>query len=318
MKLRILSSKDVDKLLPMPQAIQQMRKAFGDLSAGRAVMPMRSCVETESGDIHLMPAYLKDAALSVKTVLTYPGNREHSLPVVQGVIMVFDPATGTPQAVMDCRRLTAIRTAAGGGLAIELLARPDSHVLLLIGAGVQGRMQAEAAMVTRDIRKIFVTDMHRASAEEFRAAVVARPNAPEVTVIDSADQAVGQADIVVTATTSHTPTFDGRLLRPGTHVTAIGSYRPERREVDTHTVQQAYVVVDSRHSAAAEAGDLIIPQREPDAELGEVVNGTAAGRSDERQITLFKSVGVAVQDTAVAGWVLQQAETQDVGVLVDV
>jgi ornithine cyclodeaminase/alanine dehydrogenase-like protein (mu-crystallin family) len=268
--------------------------------------------------MHVMPAYLKDAALSVKLVLTYPGNRERSLPVVQGTMMVFDPATGTPQAVMDCGRLTAIRTAAGGGLAIELLARLDSHVLLLIGAGVQGRMQAEAAMVARDIRQIFVTDMHRATAEEFRAAVVARPNAPEVTVVDTADQAVEQADIVVTATTSHTPTFDGRLLRPGTHVTAIGSYRPDRREVDTHTVERAYVVVDSRRSAALEAGDLIISQREPDAELGEVVNETAPGRSDEQQITLFKSVGVAVQDAAAAGWVLQQAEAQDVGALVDV
>jgi ornithine cyclodeaminase/alanine dehydrogenase-like protein (mu-crystallin family) len=318
MKLRILSGKDVDRLLPMPQAIQQMRKAFGDLSSGRAVMPMRTCVEAGSGDMHVMPAYLEDAALCVKLVLTYPENRNRDLPVVQGTISVFDPTTGTPRAVMDCGRLTAIRTGAGGGLATELLARPDSHVLLLIGAGAQGRMQAEAAMVTRDIQKIFVTDARRATAEEFCAAMADRPGAPEVTVVDRADQAVEQADIVVTATTSRTPTFDGRLLRPGTHVTAIGAYRPDRRELDSHTVEQAYVVVDSRRSAASEAGDLIIPGREPDAELGEIVNQTAAGRTDETQITLFKSVGVAVQDAAVAGWVLAQAEARDVGVLVDV
>ena len=317
MKLRILSGEDVDRLLPMPQAIQLMRKAFGALSSGRAVMPMRSSVETESGDMHVMPVFLEDAALCVKMVLTYPSNRPRNLPVVQGTLLCFDPETGTPRALMDCGRLTAIRTAAGGGLAIELLARPDSHVMLLIGAGVQGRMQAEAAMVARDIRQIFVTDMHRATADEFRAAMAERPDAPTVTVVDTADQVVDQAHIVVTATTSRTPTFDGRLLRPGTHVTAIGSYRPDWREVDTHTVQQAYVVVDSRRSAALEAGDLIIPQREPDAELGEIVNQTAAGRSDEQQITLFKSVGVAVQDAAVAGWVLKQAEAQGVGVLVD-
>jgi ornithine cyclodeaminase/alanine dehydrogenase-like protein (mu-crystallin family) len=318
MRLRILSGEDVEKLLPISQAIEQMRKAFGDLSSGRAVMPMRSCVETDAGDIHVMPAYLKDTALSVKMVLTYPGNRERNLPVVQGLISVFDPATGTPRAMMDCGRLTAIRTAAGGGLAIELLARRDSRVLLLIGAGVQGRMQAEAALATRDIRQIFVTDVYRATAEEFRAALADRPDAPEVTVVDSADEVVEQADIIVTATTSCVPTFDGRLLRPGTHVTAIGAYRPERRELDTHTVEKAYVVVDSRRSAAAEAGDLIIPKREPDAELGEIVNQTAPGRSDSRQITLFKSVGVAVQDAAAAGWVLQQAEAQDVGMLVEV
>jgi ornithine cyclodeaminase/alanine dehydrogenase-like protein (mu-crystallin family) len=317
MQVRVLSGEDVSRLLPMSEAIRQMRKAFGDLSAGRVVMPMRSCVETESGDLHLMPACLEDTGLCVKMVLTYPGNRQRNLPVIQGTLLIFDPATGTPRALMDCSRLTAIRTGAGGGLALELLGRPDSRVMVLIGAGAQGRMQAEAALVARDIRQIYVVDLNRETAEALRAALVDRPSAPQVTVVDDADRVVGEADIVVTATTSHTPVFDGSRLRPGTHVTAVGSYRPDRRELDAAAVRQAYVVVDSRRSATTEAGDLILADRQPDAELGEIVNQTAPGRTGGDQITLFKSVGVAVQDAAVAARVLQQAEAQDVGVLVD-
>jgi ornithine cyclodeaminase/alanine dehydrogenase-like protein (mu-crystallin family) len=317
MKLRILSGDDVSRLLPMPMAIEQTRKAFGDLSAGRAVMPMRSCVETESGDLHLMPACLEDTGLCVKMVLTYPGNRQRNLPVIQGMLLIFDPATGTPRALMDCGRLTAIRTGAGGGLALQLLARPDSRAMLLIGAGAQGRMQAEAALVAREIQHIFVCDRNRETAESLRAALLDRPDPPGVTVVEEPDAVVGEVDVVVTATTSHTPVFDGRRLRAGTHVTAVGSYRPDRRELDAHTVRQAYVVVDSHRSATTEAGDLILAGREPDAELGQIVNGTAAGRSGEDQITVFKSVGVAVQDAAAAAWVLQQAEAQEVGVLVE-
>jgi ornithine cyclodeaminase/alanine dehydrogenase-like protein (mu-crystallin family) len=280
-------------------------------------MPMRSCVETESGDLHLMPACLEDTGLCVKMVLTYPGNRARNLPVIQGTLLIFDPATGAPRALMDCSRLTAIRTGAGGGLALELLGRADSPVMVLIGAGAQGRMQAEAALVAREIRQIFVVDVNRETAETLRATLLDRPDAPDVAIVDDANRVVGDADVVVTATTSHTPVFDGSRLRPGTHVTAIGSYRPDRRELDAAVVRQAYVVVDSRRSATTEAGDLILADRRPDAELGEVVNQTAAGRSDEEQITLFKSVGVAVQDAAVAARVLQRAEALDVGVLVD-
>jgi ornithine cyclodeaminase/alanine dehydrogenase-like protein (mu-crystallin family) len=317
MKYRILQRDDVVRLLPMPQAIEQMRKAFGELSAGRALLPMRSRVDTEKGDMHLMPAYLGDSGLCVKMVLTYPDNHQHGLPAVQGVLAVFDSATGTPQALMDCAGLTAIRTGAAGGLAIQLLSREDSHVLGLIGAGVQARMQAEAAMVVRDIRLVLVTDTRPGAADSFCQALAGRCQAPEVRRVDKADELASQADIVVTATTSPTPTFDGRVLRPGTHVNAVGAYVPEKREVDTATVQRAYVVVDWREASSREAGDLIIPNRQPDAELGEIVNGTAPGRIDDQQITFFKSVGIAVQDAAAAGWVLQQAELMGVGVLVD-
>ncbi|MCH5374528.1 MAG: ornithine cyclodeaminase family protein, partial [Planctomycetes bacterium] len=222
-----------------------------------------------------------------------------------------------PRALMNCGVLTAIRTGAAGGLAVDLLSRRDSQVLGLIGAGVQGQMQVRAAMVVRPIRRVIVFDARRSAAERFVSAFADGSPGLEATVADDPDQAVRAADVVITATTSDVPTFDGRSLRAGTHVNAIGSYRPERREVDTHTVQQAYVVADSRVACREEAGDLIIPAREPDAELGELVNGTAPGRRDDQQITLFKSVGLAIQDAATADWILEQAELLDAGTLVD-
>jgi ornithine cyclodeaminase/alanine dehydrogenase-like protein (mu-crystallin family) len=275
-------------------------------------------MDMKEGDMLLMPACLDDSVLCVKAVLTYPGNRDRNLPVVQGALMVFDPATGTPQALMDCEELTAIRTGAVGGLAIDLLSRQDSHTLGVIGAGVQGRMQVQAAMAVRKIRQIRVFDMCHESAVSLRDEVSKHADAPAVIIASDSEDAVQCADIVITATTSPTPTFDGRHLRPGTHVNACGSYRPERREVDTFTVERAYVVADWREACMTEAGDLIIPERQPDAELGEVVNGTAAGRTDDQQITFFKSVGLAVQDAAAAGWVLKQAEQRGVGALIDV
>lgn len=317
MLVRILRGNEIRPLLPMAEVIQQMRQAFGELSAGRVVMPLRSCMDTGAGDLLLMPACLAGSGLCVKAVLTYPGNSQLGLPCVQGVLLVFDSGTGRLRAIMDGEELTAIRTGAAGGLAVDLLSRQSSRVMGLIGAGVQARMQLEAARVVREIATVVIFDKTRQAAETLRDVLLAEPDPLEVLLADTAEQAVTAADIVVTATTSPTPTFPGRVLRAGTHVNAIGSYRPETRELDEDTLQNAYVVVDSRAAARAEAGDLILASREPDAELGELVNETAASREDDRQITVFKSVGVAVQDAVTAAWALNKAEQQGVGVLVD-
>jgi ornithine cyclodeaminase/alanine dehydrogenase-like protein (mu-crystallin family) len=317
MTIRVLTGDQVAGLLSMDQAIRLMRQGFGALSSGRAVMPMRSRLDMECGDAHLMPASMDGTGLCVKIVTTYPGNCELGLPVVQGMLLVFDPQTGTPRALMDCRRLTAIRTGAGGGLAVDLLSRPDSRVLGLIGAGVQAQMQLRAALCVRPFDRVVVYDSFPGKARALQGKLVAEERLPAVDVAESVAEVVRQADVLITATTSRTPTFDGRAVRPGTHINAIGVYTPDRREVDEHVVSRAYVVVDCRQAAEHEAGDLILAGRAPDAELGEVVNGTAPGRSDDRQITLFKSVGVAVQDAVAAGWVLNQAEQQGVGVELD-
>jgi alanine dehydrogenase len=317
MTIRVLTGDQVAELLPMDQAIQLMRRGFGALSSGRAMVPLRSRVDLECGDAHLMPASMDGTGLCVKIVTTYPGNRELGLPVVQGMLLVFDPQTGAPRALMDCRRLTAIRTGAGGGLAVDLLSRPDSRVLGLIGAGVQAQMQLCAALCVRPLDRIVVYDSVPGYAYALKRKLVAGERSPAIEVVESVGEVVRQADILVTATTSRTPTFDGRAVRPGTHINAMGVYTPDRREVDEHAMSRAYVVVDSRQAAEREAGDLILAGCVPDAELGEVVNGTAAGRKDDQQVTLFKSVGVAVQDAVAAGWVLSQAEQQGVGVELD-
>ncbi len=315
MKLRILSADDVRAALPMPAAIAAMRRVFGQLSAGDAVVPLRSRVSTEKGVTLLMPAYLpQSAALGVKIVSVYGENPARGLPVVSATVLVLDPETGFPRALMDGSSLTAIRTGAGGGLAADLLARKDAHTVALFGAGVQARAQLQAVLAVRNIRHVFVMSRTRQSAQQLAAEISGWENAPRVTLPASAAEAVQNADIIITATTSNTPVFDGNDLRPGTHITGVGSYTPQMQEVDAVTVNRARVVVDSREAALAEAGDIIIPGAKIAAELGEIVNGTQPGRLNDREITFFKSVGVAVQDAIAAAEVLSAAERFGLGI----
>ncbi|MFQ5576551.1 MAG: ornithine cyclodeaminase family protein [Anaerolineae bacterium] len=318
MQIRILSAADVTAALPMPAAIEAMRRAFGQLSAGQAEVPLRARVATEKGVTLLMPAYLKQSReLGIKIVSVYGDNPSRGLPLIAAAVLALDPETGFPRALMDGASLTALRTGAGGGLAADLLARKDARVVGLFGAGVQARAQLQAVMAVRSIEQVYLLSRTRQSAERLAAEIVAWPNAPAVTVVDSPRQAVQRAGIVIAATTSSTPVFDGHDLRAGTHVTGVGSFTPQMQEVDATTVRRARVVVDSRAACLEEAGDLIIPGAEIEAELGEIVNGTKPGRQSEAEITFFKSVGVAVQDAAAAAAVLAQAEARGLGRLVE-
>lgn len=317
MSIRLISRAEVAELLPMGKAITLMGRAFAAHAAGRLVMPPRQRVETAGGDMLLKPAYLPGEGFCVKLVLTYPGNRAKGLPVVQGLVLVFDDATGTPRGLIDAAELTAIRTGAGSGLAIDLLARRDCRSVALIGAGVQGRKQLAGAMEVRAIDRVLLFEPDDGTAGALIADLRAAAPGLRVTRVDDADDAVAQADIVLTATTSPVPTFNGSALRPGTHICAVGAYQPDRRELDERTMRGAYVVVDGHQAAGVEAGELAIPGITADAELGEVVNGSRPGRLDERQITLFKSVGMAVQDAFSATFVVREAERLGVGTNVD-
>lgn len=317
MDLRILSGDDVRAALPMPAAIEAMRRAFGQLSAGDATVPLRSRVPTEKGVTLLMPAFLhKSAELGVKIVSVYGENPARGLPVVSATVLVLDPETGLPRALMDGTSLTAIRTGAGGGLATDLLARRDARTVALFGAGVQARAQLQAVLAVRDIRRVYLRSLTRASAQTLADEISGWENPPQVVLAESARHAVQNADIVIAATTSATPVFDGRDLRPGTHITGVGSYTPQMQEVDAVTVTRARVVVDSREATLAEAGDIIIPGAAIAAELGEIVNGSQPGRQDADEITFFKSVGVAVQDAVAAAEVLLAAEKMGLGAVV--
>jgi len=304
--------------LPMRQAIDAMRSAFGQLSAGQAEVPLRGRVGTGKGVSLLMPAYMKQTAeLGVKIISIYDGNPQRGLPTVTATVLVLDPETGLPRALMDGSSLTAIRTGAAGGLAAEILSRPDSRRMVLFGAGVQARSQLEAVLTVRQIQEVAVVDQIPEAARRLAADYDGRAGGTHVMVADDPAAAVRRADIVVTATTSRTPVFDGKDLQPGTHVTAVGSFMPDVQEIDAVTVARSFVVADSCAMALEEAGDLIIPGAVVDAEIGEIVNGVRPGRQNDEQITLFKTVGVAVQDVVAAAAVLNRAEQEGIGTEVD-
>ncbi len=318
MKIRILTASDVKKALPMAEAIEIMKDAFGQLSSGRATVPLRTPVDTEKGVSLVMPAYLHASkSLAVKVVSVYGGNPDKGLPAVNATVLVLDPETGMPRAFMEGDALTALRTGAGGGLAAALLSRGDAAVVAMFGAGVQARAQLQAVMSVRKITRVMILDRSGRSGKRLASEVAGWPEAPAVDVSATAREAVRGADIVIAATNSATPLFDGNDLRPGTHVTGVGSFRRDMQEIDAVTVQRARVVVDSREACRAEAGDLLIPGIAPDAEIGEIVNGTAPGRQDDEEITFFKSVGVAAQDAAAASAVVRAAEEKGLGRVVD-
>ncbi len=302
----------------MSRAIEAMKLAFGQLSNDQATVPRRTQIATDKGITLLMPAYLQTSQdFAIKLVSVYGENPRLGLPTVNGTVLVIDPKTGLPRALMDGNSLTAIRTGAAGGLAAELLARRDASVVALFGAGVQARAQLQGVMAVRAIEQVNLISRTRASALALAAEIDTWSDAPLVNLVPKPRQALENADLVITATTSATPVFDGNDLKPGTHVTAIGSYTPTNREVDAVTVQRARIVVDSREACLAEAGDIIIPQAKIEAELGEIVNGLKPGRQSDEEITLFKSVGVAVQDAVAAGTVLAQAKVKNLGTVLE-
>jgi ornithine cyclodeaminase/alanine dehydrogenase-like protein (mu-crystallin family) len=318
MKIRILSAADVKAALSMRDAIQVMRSAFGQFSAGKAVAPLRSGLHTEKGVTLLMPAYLQESRdLAIKIVSVYGKNPEIGLPTVTATVTVLDPDTGMPVAFMDGQSLTALRTGAAGGLAADLLSRKDARRVVLFGAGVQGRSQLRAAMAVRPIEKVSVVDHNEERAKDLAGEIRTWPDAPEVTIPFSIRDAVHAADIVLAATTSTTPVFDGNDLKPGTHVTGVGAFTPDMQEIDENTVRRARVIVDSREACLAEAGDIIKSRAHIDAELGDIVNGQSPGRQNQEEVTFFKSVGLAAQDAAAASAVLAGAEIKSLGTVAE-
>ena len=322
MKLRILTAADIRVCLPMSGAIEAMRTAFAQLSSGEAVVPDRIAVSTEEGISLFMPGYLpREGHLAAKVVSVYAGNPSVGLPVIQGVVLVLDSHTGLPVALMNGAYLTALRTGAAGGLATELLAVEDASVLAVFGAGPQARTQIEAVRAVRPIREIRLvsrpTEGARILADELEGV--------DVQVFEDPEKAVLGAQVIVTATDSRKPVFPGGAIGEGVHVNAIGAFTPEMAEVDGDLISRAKVVVDLRATVMAEAGDLVqaiesgaFSLESIHAELGEVVNGERTGRESPREITLFKSVGNAAQDVAVAGRILDAAIEQDVGTLLEI
>ncbi|WP_273842720.1 ornithine cyclodeaminase family protein [Rubrobacter calidifluminis] len=291
-----LDEAGVGRFLSMEEVISAMEHALADFSGGRVVQPGRVMVPVLDyrGFLGVMPAYT-GSALGAKLVSLYPHNE--GVPTHHAEILLFRPETGEPLVSMDGRLITEVRTAAVSAVATEYLARRDAAVLAILGAGAQARSHLEALGLVRDFREVRVWSPRRARAfaEEHGAIATA-----------SAEEAVRGADVVVTATTSPDPVLFGEWLSPGAHVNAVGAPRPEWRELDDGVLRRAILYVDSREAAMKEAGD-VRAAGEIFAEIGEVVAGVKPGRRSEEEITLFKSVGLAVEDLATAELVWRKA-----------
>jgi ornithine cyclodeaminase/alanine dehydrogenase-like protein (mu-crystallin family) len=319
----MLSADEVRQALPMVQAVEAMKAAFAQLSAGRAEVPLRLPVEVtaHNGVTLFMPAYLADDdQMAVKIVSVYNDNPAQGLPLIHALVVVIDPTTGIPRAAMDGTYLTALRTGAVSGAATDLLARPEVRTAAIFGAGAQGKTQLEAICAVRAVERAWVFDLDRERCQAYANEMSTRLSLP-VQVAASPAQAMRQADVICTATTSSTPVFDDADLQPGVHINAVGAYTPQMQEIPIETVVRAKVIVDHLDSSMEEAGDLIIPlqqgrfsQDSIHAELGEIAAGLKPGREADDEVTLFKSVGVAVQDVAAAAQVLAAAERLGLGV----
>ena len=320
-ELLALTERDVYDLLPMRDCIRIMAEALAALAEGRAFLPLRSVMSIPDGRgvLAMMPGFLwgdgrSGAALGFKAVSVFPGNTERGVDTHQGTVALLDADTGELRAVMDGGAVTAIRTAAVSAVATDRLARPDAVTAAILGAGVQARTHLEALASVRPLRGVRVWSRKPERAREF-VALHRSPYRFPVEAVPTAEAAVREADIVTTVTASPEPVLSRSWLKPGAHINAVGSSRPGARELDTATVAAARVFVDSRESAMAEAGDLLIPIKEGAiaadhivAELGEVVAGKQPGRRSPEEITLFKSLGLAIEDVAAAAFVARHAK----------
>lgn len=315
----VISRAEVEALLDLDELIDALAAAHADLSAGRASMPTRIAARVDERDAILgaMPAYLPSAgALTTKLVTLFPGNEGTRLPTHQAVILAFDPHTGEPLALVDGTAITAIRTGAAAALSARLLARDDAGTLALLGTGVQARSHARAFARVRTLREIRVASRDPERAEALAGELAAELGVETRAARDYAD-AVRDADLVAAVTHSPEPVVRREWLAPGAHVTSVG-VNPHGRELAGEVVRDALVVVESRAAALAPfpggSNDLLwairdglIDEGHIHAELGELVEGTKDGRTSDDQLTVYKSVGVAVQDAAAAALVLRRA-----------
>ena len=314
----LLSRDEVEALLDPLELVDAVASAMADLSAGRASMPPRVAALVPERDALLgaMPGHVPSlGALTAKLVTLFPRNADGPLPTHQALIATFDPATGEPVALMDGTSITALRTGAGSALSTRLLARADANVLAIVGTGVQARAHARYVPLVREFRELRVAGRDAAKAE--RLASELRDEGLPARAAASAEQAVRGADVICATTHAVEPVVRGAWLAPGAHVTSVG-YNTAGRELDEDAVARSLLVVESRDTALAPApagsNDLAgIAPEHVHAEIGELVAGTRPGRASDEQITLYKSVGVAVQDAAAAALALTRARERGIG-----
>ncbi len=322
----MLSADDVARLLPMRECIRVMRDALATLANGKALVPLRMVMRMPdaSGFLGLMPGFIapdqgRDGSLGMKAVSVFPGNASRGIDTHQGAVLLFEVDTGRLAALMDGATITAIRTAAVSGVATDLLARPDAGELAILGAGVQARTHIEAIAAVRPIRQVRVWSRHPARVTRLIEDMRGISDAA-ITAAATPEAALRGADIVATVTASPEPVLERAWVTEGVHINAVGSSIPTAREIDSATMAAAMVFVDRKESALNEAGDVLIPMREGafaadhiQAELGDLIVGKHPGRRSARELTLFKSLGIAVEDVAAAAYVVRRAKAAGVG-----
>jgi alanine dehydrogenase len=318
----LLTEKDVRAVLSMEDLIATMETALDQFSAGGVRQPLRSIVEAGSGHgfYGVMPAFMASPpALGTKLVTVYHGNPERGLPSHLATIVLHDPETGALQAILDGRYITEARTAAVSAASARHLAREDAHVLAVLGSGVQARSHIDALTRVRPFDDIRVWGRHQGRVQALLDSAPSHARA-RLIAAGSPDEAADGADVIVLVTASREPVLRRGAVKPGAHICAVGACRPDQREMETSVVADARLFVDSRAGALAEAGDIVIPIREGAfdashvaAELGDVFGGRARGRERDDQITIFKSLGMAVEDVAAARLAYDRASERGLG-----
>ena len=328
MRTLLLTDKDIRRLLSMKEVIEAVELAFKEKGLGRVQMPPKPYIfySKYNGDLRVMPSYLEELEISaVKVVNVHPDNPvKYKLPTVMATIILVDPKNGAPIAIMGGTWITAMRTGAAGGVAAKYLARPDSRVIGIIGAGVQARTQLMALKeVLEEIEEVRVTDIVKAARERY-AREMGEKLGLDVKAVDNAKKAVEGADIVVTVTPSREPIVKSEWIRPGVHINAIGADAPGKEELDPELLKRAKIVVDDLEQAS-HSGEINVPlakgiitKEDIWAELGDVVAGLKPGRTSPDDITIFDSTGLAIQDAVTAALAYKKALEKGIGQFIEI
>ena len=318
----IVNQEDVRRLLPMDECIEIMAQTLRTLAGGDAIQPLRSAMwlPDKSRLLGVMPGYLgSPAVLGIKVITLFPDNLGTDFESHQGAVLLFDTDNGQLSAVIDAGEITAVRTAAVSAVATRQLAREDASDLALLGSGTQARTHLEAIALVRDVKRVRVWGRNHERARSF-AEVESKRHNIRVEAVGDAHDAIDGADIICTTTASHEPVLKGEWISPGAHINAVGACIPKARELDTEAVLRSRLFVDRLESAHHEAGDFLIPRAQGKlgddhllGELGDVLVGKTSGRTSPADITLFKSLGLAVEDLASAQHILKKAAVVGMG-----
>ena len=323
----VLSEQDVQGLVDLEELVPVLEQAHIQYSTGKVVMPVRLVAPLPQiqGRITSMPAYLDgDRSLGMKVVTYFPNDPKQQMPAILATVMLFSTDTGKMIAAMDGGYITAVRTACVSAIATRTLANPETPILGVLGAGVQARSHIRALTRIRKFSEIKLYDVSEAASQKLQAALQKEIDV-ELRVVQSAREAVQDSDVLVTVTTAKEPILKSDWLKPGVHINAVGSHRPDLREIDGATLAGATIVVDSREAIMAECGDILLAIQEKaitadslHAEIGEVLAGLKSGRTSPDETTIYKAVGIAIQDVATADFIYRRALERNVGTAIEV